>query len=281
MTIQRRRYGTSGYGYYDGKMIPANKVASVTQITGMLPSENLINWAANATADYAINHISRLSWMCAHEQVSDAINLLRRSRYEVSDPAKKRGTEVHKLAEALIAGQEVVVPQELKGYVEAYTDFLNVVDPQPVATELIVVSRRPRAKWCGTADLVADLPDVPWQGEILPASRWLLDLKTGEKGVYEQTALQLCGYQRATHFVADDGQEPEERPMEWLNIARCGAVHLSSDAWELRPVDTGEATWQTFRYLLWMHKQQEAMKLWIGSPAGPFPAAAADLAALA
>jgi hypothetical protein len=276
MTIKRRKYG-SGYAYYLGKQIPANKVASVTQITGMLPSKNLIEWAGNTTAEYAIDHIRTLAAMCAAEKTSEALKRLQRARYEVTDPAKKRGTEVHKLAEALIAGDEVVVPDELKGYVEAYTDFLNVVEPQPVATELIVASRRHR--YCGTADLLADLPAVPWQGEILPAARWLLDLKTGEKGVYAEAALQLCGYEHCDIFAPEDGQEPDERPLSWLNIGRCGVVHLSSESWELRPVDTGEATWRAFRYLLWMHKQQEAMKLWVGSPAGPFPAAA--LAALA
>jgi hypothetical protein len=277
MTIRRRKYG-SGYAYYDGRMIPANKIASVTQITGMLPSKNLIEWAGNTTAEYAIDHIRSLAAMCAAEKTSEALRRLQRCRYEVTDPAKKRGTEVHRLAEALIAGDEVIVPDELKGYVEAYTDFLNVMDPQPVATELIVVSRG-RNKFCGTADLVADLNGVAWEGEIIPPCRWLLDLKTGEKGVYSEAALQLCGYEHATHFVAQDGQEPEERPMSWLEIARCGVVHLSSESWELRPVDTGEETWQCFRYLLWMHKRQEAMKGWIGSPAAP--AQAADLAALA
>jgi hypothetical protein len=276
VTIKRVKRG-SGYSYYEGKATPANKISSVTQITGMLPSEKLIDWAANATADYAINHIRSLASMCANEHVAEAINLLRRSRYEVSDPAKKRGTEVHKLAEALIAGDEVTVPEELKGYVEAYTDFLNIIDPQPVATELIVVSRRPGAKFCGTADLVADLPAVAWEGEIIPAGRWLLDLKTGEKGVYETAALQLCGYQHATHFVAQDGQEPDERPMKWLEITRCGVVHLSSDAWELRPVATDGDTWTCFRYLLWLHKRQDSMKGWIGSPAAAVQAA--DLAA--
>jgi hypothetical protein len=264
VTIKRRKFGT-GYAYYINNV----KVPSVTQITGMLPSKNLIDWAGNTTADYAVNHWRELSEMLP----ADRINRLRRCRYETTAPAKKRGTEVHRLGEALIAGLEVDVPEELKGYVEAYVDFLNVIDPQPVATELPVVSRRHR--YGGTADLVADLPAIAWEDEIIPADRWLLDLKTGEKGVYAEAALQLCGYQHADLFAADDGQEPTERPMDWLQIGRCGVVHISSDAWELRPVDTGAATWQCFRNLLWMVKREQTMKDWIGAPARPAPAALA------
>ena len=266
MTIRRRKYG-SGYAYYFGTGAESVKIPSVTQVTGMLPSKNLIDWAANATADYAIDHIRSLAAMCAGERTSEALNLLRRSRYEVTDPAKKRGTEVHKLAEALIAGDEVAVPEELKGYVEAYVDFLNVIDPQPVATELIVASRRHR--YCGTTDLIADLPAVEWEGEIIPPDRWMLDLKTGEKGVYAEAALQLCGYFHADIFAAQDGQDPDERPLSWLNVGRAGVVHLSSESWELRPVDVGKDTWTCFRYLLWMQKRNDTMRDWIGSPARP------------
>jgi hypothetical protein len=264
MTIKRRRFGPSGYAYY----IDGVKVTSVTKITGMLPSKALIDWAGNTTADYAVDNWHELGRLGPAQR----INKLRRCRYEVTDPAKKRGTEVHKLAEALIAGREVTVPQELKGYVEAYTDFLNVIEPVPVATEMAVVSRKLR--YGGTADLVADLPALDWDGYLIPADRWLLDIKTGEKGVWPEAALQLCGYQHADLFAADDGEEPSERPMEWLQIGRCGVVHVSSDAWELRPVDTGKETWQCFRNLLWMHKREQAMKDWIGAPASLAPAAA-------
>jgi hypothetical protein len=275
MTIRRRKYG-SGYAYYFGTGAASVKIPSVTQITGMLPSKNLIDWAGTATAEYAVNHWASLSAMPA----ATRFKKLERGRYETTDPAKKRGTEVHRLGEALIWGDEdnpPEIPDELRGYVEAYADFLRVFRPKPVATELIVASRRHR--FCGTADLVADMPDVLWEDAIIPASRWLLDLKTGEKGVYAEAALQLCGYEHADVFAADDGSEPDERPMAWLEIAHCGVVHLSSESWELRPVDTGPETWKTFRYLLWLQKRQDTMRDWIGSPA--HPALAADLAALA
>jgi hypothetical protein len=269
--IKRRRYG-SGFVYH----INGAKVPSVTQVTGMLPSKNLIDWAANTTADYAIDHLAELSEMAP----SIALNTLRRSRYLVTNPAKRRGTEVHRLAEPAMLGDPVdvgAVPEELRGYVEAYLDFLDVIDPQPVALELTVASLKRPHRYAGRLDLIADLPAVQWDGRLIPAGRWLLDLKTGEKGVYAESALQLCGYQHADVFAADiDGGkgDPDERPVEWLRIERCGVVHLSSDAWELRPVETGEQVWKAFKFLLWLRQLQDAdqMKEWIGSPIEPVPA---------
>jgi hypothetical protein len=260
MTIKASRAG-SGYAY----RINGVRAPGVTKITGMLPSQNLIDWAANATADYAVNHwaeLSELPW-------ATRLNTLRRSRYLTTNPAKNRGIEVHKLAEADIWGESdesVPMPEELRGYVEAYRDFLRVMTPKPVATELVVANKKLR--YCGRTDLIADLPDLWWDGDVIPACRWMLDLKTGEKGVYAEAALQLCGYQHADTFAANDGQEPDERPMSWLQVERCGVVHLSSDAWELRPVDTGKDTWTAFRYLLWLYRQQESesMRGWVGSP---------------
>jgi hypothetical protein len=268
VTITRKGSGR-GFVYHLDRV----KLPSVTQVTGMLPSKNLIDWAANATADYAVDHLRELVEM----PPSAALNTLKRARYEITDPAKRRGTEVHKIAEPAIAGEPVdmdAVPPELRGYVESYMDFLDVVDPQPVATELVVASRKHR--YAGRLDLIADLPEVVCDGEPIPAGRWLLDLKTGEKGIYPETALQTCGYEHCDLFAPNDGQEPDERPMSWLQVERCGAVLLRSDSWELHPLDTGDDTWMCFRYLLWMLKRQESMREWVRSPARPI--ASAELA---
>jgi hypothetical protein len=257
MTVKRRRYGKSGYGY----TVDGEKVPGVTTILKQLPNDNLIKWAANATAAYALDHWDELS----REPPSVKLTRLQKSRYEISSPAAKRGTEVHRLGAALSVGEEVLVPEELTGYVEAYRGFLDTIEPQPVqgATELAVASRTHR--YCGTADLVADLPAVVCDGELIPACRWLLDLKTAKSGVWPENALQLCAYKHADVFV-DPDEPDDERPMEWLQIARCGVVHIGSDDWELRPVDTGPEVWEFFQHLRWLHDQQDRMKEWVGGP---------------
>ena len=217
--IKRRRYGKSGWGYtVDGERAPG-----VTKILGMLPKDNLIKWAAESTGDYALNNWDRLSTI----PYADRLKLLYRARYEISDPAAKRGTEVHRLAQAVAEappGVEVPVPEELHGYVEQYREFLDTMEVAPLrgATELVVASRTHR--YCGSTDLVADLGAVSCDGEIIPPGRWLLDLKTSGKGIYPESALQTCAYKNADVFI--DPADPEnERPMSGSRSStagRCG-----------------------------------------------------------
>jgi hypothetical protein len=261
MAIKRRRYGKSGWGYtVDGERVPG-----VTKILGMLPKDNLIKWAAESTGDYALNNWERLS----HVPYADRLKELYRARFEISDPAAKRGTEVHRLAQAIAEAPpdfEVPVPEELHGYVEQYREFLDTMEVAPLrgGTELVIASRTLR--YCGTADLVADLGAVSCDGDLIPPGRWLLDLKTSGKGIYPESALQTCAYSRADVFI--DPETGEERPVEWLGIEHCGAVWVKHDDWELRPLDTGPEVWEVFKTLRWLYDRQEQdIPLWVSGPA--------------
>lgn len=256
MTVKRRKYGT-GHAYY----VDDEKYPGVTTVLGMLPKDGLIGWAARATAEYAIDYWDEL----ARLRLSQRLNKLRKAMYEDRDAAGHRGTEVHRLARHLIAGEEVIVPDELAGHVEAYTRFLDQIEPEPVATELIVVNKTLR--YCGTSDLVADLPEILTDdGEVCPPARWLLELKTTRSGVWPESAIQATAYQRAEFFV-DPASPEEERPMDWLRIARCGVVWVTSEGWELRPVDTGETAWEIFQRLRWLFDHQDDLKGLIGAAA--------------
>src|SRR5215467_13092822 len=150
MTVKRRRYGLTGHGY----AIDGEKVPGVTSVLKALPMDALVGWAARVTAEYALDYWDELS----EERPSVKLSRLMGARNTVRDAAAKRGTEVHALARGLVAGEPVVVPEELAGHVEAYRRWLDLVEPVPLATELVVASRSLR--YCGTADLVADLPPL-------------------------------------------------------------------------------------------------------------------------
>ena len=266
MSVKRRRYGRTGHGY----SVDGEKVPGVTRILDQLPKDNLIKWAAEATGKYAINHWGELSDL----PPADRLDRLFGARFEKSQPAAKRGTEVHRYAERWNNDEDFdrdTIPEELRGYVEAYIDFYDTMQVRPLegGTELVVANRTHR--YCGTADLVGDLPALTYDGELIPASRWLLELKTS-KGVWPESALQACAYEHSEVFVDPDDPD-DERKTEWLQITRCGVVHIESDAWALHPLDTGPEVWEFFLHLRWLYDRQDDMKSWVGGTA-----AVADLA---
>lgn len=217
-----------GHHYADAD---GNRVPGVTTIIGNgVPKPALINWAANTTAGYAVDHWDELG----DQPPSVRLSTLQKARYADRDQAANRGTRVHQLAEHLAAGDTVDVPDELAGHVASYIKFLDDFDVQPVLSEFVVVSHR--HGYAGTADLIADLA-MPDQ------TRWLLDIKTSRSGVFGETALQLAGYRYADYYVAADGTE---RPIP--EVRRCGAVHVRADGYDLIPVEAGPAEHRVLLY---------------------------------
>jgi hypothetical protein len=272
MAIRRRKYG-SGHAYY----VDDEKVPGVTTVLKVLPL-NLAGWAARETAAYALDNWAALS----ETKPSERLRLMEGARNQVRDRAARRGTEVHRLAEELVSpelvldGEEspgVVVPEELRGHVEAYRDWLDRIKPGVLATELVVASRTHR--YCGTADLVADLPELFMDMQVIPPARWLLELKTTASGVWPESALQATAYRRAEMYVHPEHPEAEQ-PMGQLGIERAGVVWIKSDACELHPVSTDDELWDFFLHARWMFDRMEKSERgsdyrlpssWLGSPA--------------
>jgi hypothetical protein len=262
MTIKSRKFGTGHAYYVDGEKVPG-----VTTVLKVLPL-NLAGWAARTTAEYALDNWATLSDMTP----SARLRAMEGARHGVRDRAARRGTEVHKLGEALVDGQEVKVPDELAGHVQAYRDWLDTIQPAVIATELVVASRTHR--YCGRADLVADLPELLIGPELIKPARWLLDLKTSASGVWPESALQATAYRNAEVYVHPDHPD-DEQPMELLGIERAGVVWIKSDACELRPVESGFELWEFFQHCRWMFDRMEKSQTgdyrlpsgWLGSPA--------------
>lgn len=219
MTI--RRIDTARSHRYEDER---GKVPGVTTLIGDgIPKPALINWAANSTADYAINNWAALDAMPPAARLA----ALKGARYAEKDAAANRGTQVHAFAERLMAGEEVQVPDEIAGHVEAYARFLDEFKVKPVLVEFVVYSHRHR--YAGTADSVLDI----WDPVQLRHVRWLTDIKTNRSGIYGETALQLAGYRFADTWVIDGEEAPP------LQVERCGAIHVRGDGYSLIPVTAG------------------------------------------
>ena len=256
--ISRRNYGRNHSYKIDGLKVPG-----VTTITGHFKSGALAEYPGKQVANYAVNNWGTLGGLAP----ADRLSKLLASRWAERDAAAGRGTDVHAIARRLHEGETgVPYPDELAGHVESSVAFLDTLEPKIIAAELVIGNRTVR--YCGTLDLIADLGPVPWDGEIIPPARWLLDLKTSRSGIWPETAMQLCAYEHAEVFLAEDGAE---RPMGWLEVERCAAVWIRADGWDLIPVDTGPDTWTYFQYLAWLYHVEETRKEWIGVAAGPFP----------
>lgn len=229
MAIQRRNHGR-GHSYIDTET--GEKIRSVTTILKGVP-KHLEKWAAETTANYAIDHWDELSAMLPTER----LKLLYGVRNKQLQAASRKGTTIHGLASKLVAGESVVMPDGLEPYVLAYVDFLNDFEVKPILVEAVIVSHQ--HKYCGTLDLVAGL--LTEDGSDVET--WLLDVKTGN-GVYGESALQLAGYGFADAWVDGDGAESPLPPID-----RYGVVHLRPDqTYELLPVVVGERQHRQFLY---------------------------------
>jgi hypothetical protein len=225
----------SGRGHY--YKIDGTKADGVTTLIGDgMRKKALEYWSANATAEYAVDNWAELE----HLAPSQRLWKLKKARFESRDAAANRGTQVHALAEKLVTGEEVEVPEELAGYVESYIKFLDEWQPKPVLVEATVASR----KWnyCGTLDLVGDLPD---------GSRPILDLKTSGSGVYPEVALQLSAYRHADVYLDGD----EEKPMADVGITGSLVVWVRADGYDVYPVDTSERTFKDFLHVAYVARR--------------------------
>lgn len=230
-TAPIRRVDTArGHHYRDAS---GQRVPGVTTILDKgLPKPALINWAANATAEYAIDHWDELEAQAPAQR----LKTLQGARYAEKDRAARRGTEVHRYAEQLLAGKTVQVPEELAGHVEAYARFVEEFDVSPLHVEFSCVSYR--WGYAGTADLCAELT-IDGQRVVV-----LADLKTSRSGIFGETALQLAAYRYADKWVVD-GKEQDPTPVD-----HCVGIHVRADGYDLIPIEVTEAEHKAFLYAM-------------------------------
>lgn len=246
----RRVETAKGHYYRDAA---GARVPGVTTIIGDgVPKPALINWAGNATAEYAVDRWDDLGAL----PPAARLKRLQGARYEEKDAAARRGTEVHRAAEKLLAGQPAQVPEEIVGHVESYARFLDEFKVEPVHVEFSAVSY----KWgyAGTADLCAWL-QLPDHGRCL----LLLDLKTSRSGIFGETALQLAAYRYADVWVVD-GQEVEPDEVRF-----CAGIHVRGDGYDLLPVEAGEVEHKDFLYAMRVGQFQGRSRDLIGPPVMP------------
>ncbi len=231
-----------------------------------LPKDALVGWAARVTAEAAVHE--RDVWLPMVEAGREraAVDYLKEARWQTTNEAAVRGTDVHELAEKLSAGQEVEVDERTEGFVDAYLAFREAFRPTNEIAERMIVNRT--HVYAGSFDLVADLEALPHATDDRPM-RLLIDYKTG-KGVYPEVSLQLAAYRNGETMLPFNGLE-DEVPM--VDVDGCAVLHLRGDGtFELRPVEAGDREFRTFLYAAQIHdfvKRDGWGETVIGRPLSP------------
>jgi hypothetical protein len=234
--LTRRNHGR-GHSY----RIDDVKVPGVTTILNALPKQ-LTKWAAEKGADHAVNHWDELAALPLSERHK---RIMWAHREDVTGQAI-RGNRVHALGEKLAHGEEVRVPDDLRGPVEAYARFLDRWEIQVYATETPIGS--PRYRYAGTADAWCSI------GKLGVESA-LLDLKSG-RGVYDEVALQLAGYRFAELWQPDGPASEEPLP----EVEDCFVAHIGPDDVRLLPVEVTSSLFRGFLYVFEVSKLLERMR---------------------
>jgi hypothetical protein len=246
----------AGHLYYlDGEKVP-----SVTGILGAIAKPGLINWAAEETWKYAIDHWDELSTLPLSERISRMSN----ARFDTLREATERGQEVHQQIQAYLAGGTVVPPAGLEGHVDSAIKFVEEWELDELLIETPVFSRE--FGYAGRPDCFASLRGYD--------GLWLLDWKTHAKGPFIESALQLAGYRYADFYirpgeVGEDGQAVEH-PIPKVDGA--GIVHVKADEAVLYPYKADHDVAAIFGAVQQVHEFLNAPRdTWIGDALRPAP----------
>lgn len=211
-------------------------VSGVTTILNKaLPKPALPRWSAKAVAEYVQDNpdqVQALRDMGGRKLVE----VLKQTPWDQRDDAGKRGTDIHEVAEQLVHGQAVDVPESLAPYVDDFVRFLDDWQVDPILTEHSVGNK---ALWyAGRFDCIARV------GGIFGGAVTLLDWKSS-KGVYAETALQTAAYARAEFYVTEDDPETE---LPLPEVERIGVVHLTPEGTRVFDLGDPDRAFKLFRH---------------------------------
>lgn len=247
------KFNPASHRYWlDGKPIPG----VTTLLSKGLPKPALPYWAAKSVAEYVADNPDGVEAFRATGR-GPMVAALKEIPWQRRDEAAVRGTDVHALAERIIHGEAVEVPEHLVGYVDGYAHWLDTFAVEPVVTETAVANRT--AWYAGTFDAVIRIGRGPWAGRLV-----LADWKTS-KAVYGETALQTAAYARAEFMATDAGAESD-----LPGVDATGVLHITDGESRFHPLcETPEVideAFKTFRHIAWVATKTDWIKGLIGEP---------------
>lgn len=228
MSAKGLKFSEASHRYWlDGKPVPG-----VTTVLKVLDKPALPKWAATEVATYVAENPAAVEALRSLGTGS-MIAALKETPWDKSKRAAQRGTTFHEFAERILAGEEVDVPDEQVGLVEASLSFMDDWHIEPLQTEVAVGDR---ANWyAGTADLIAKWRHGNESGV------GIFDWKTGKR-IYPEACYQMNAYGHAEFF----GLGGDEQPMDDLGITAAFGVHIRADGYDVYPVKYGSDVYAEF-----------------------------------
>lgn len=224
-------------GYYT--LPDGTQLMSVTTIIEHgIPKPGLVHWAAIEVARCAIEVIPRLARLRGEAAREEAYQWLRRAAERKRDDAAELGGDLHDVYEARVLGAPAPAATALqRPFFTAFQRFLDEHQPQFHAAEMVVAN--PDDGWAGKLDVAMTLPRL---GPAVVLGDW----KTGKK-VYDEAALQLSAYRRATCGWLRDGTEVEPVATERAVVVHIRPdVHEKTGGYRLYQIDTSDEVYASF-----------------------------------
>jgi hypothetical protein len=249
-TTFRRAYG-SGHSYtLDGEPYIKGVTTMMRGLKG--PPEK---YFTETTAGFAVDNWDRLVGLPPSERLKEIAGATK-ARFTA---AGVKGTRVHALAERLAKGEEVEVPDEIRGHVEACVQFLDDYDIEVLHTEPALFSRK--HKYAGSADLFC----TAQKPHAAARTRVLADYKTSASGPWGSVAFQLSGYRYADFMLSGDGgKDSIELPVP--EVDECWAIWIRADGYEVYPIDTSEEILRQLLYIDQCRIADEECRHYRGDP---------------
>ena len=172
----------------------------------------LVYWHCEQTATICLDRRSTLDTMKRDEAIKWAVD----KRWEATERAKARGTEVHRAAEAIALGAptpliEPDMAREIAPYVEQLVRWLKTYQPTFVMAEAPIYNLT--HGYAGTCDGIFEIG----------GQRYIFDYKTTEKGPdarsrppYSNASLQMSAYAHAEQVgLLADRRFAEQQKDRW------------------------------------------------------------------
>jgi len=162
------------------------------------------------------------------------------SAKQIAERAAESGNKVHKAAELLIQGEELVWDDKEYNLTEwegvlRFVDFYTRFTPKVLASEVTTISHK--YKYAGTLDLVCEID----------GANWLLDIKFGN-AIYPTYFFQLAAYKQS--WEENGNPQIDEIGILWLKAntrteGKKGTIQGKS--WQVvKPKDSYERLWEIF-----------------------------------